>query len=182
MRLPVLGTREQEHVSLWKQCVRCQIGETARSHVFWRGTLPCDVLFIGEGPGQTEDLTGKPFMGRAGRLFNEWVSGLPPLLSWAVTNVVACRPCDGVDAPNRPPTGLEIAKCRPRLEEFILQMAKPRVVVLLGRTARLHSPRGPYPCLELTHPAGVNYKGGSGCPDDLLQREKLRAFVEKEIR
>jgi uracil-DNA glycosylase family 4 len=182
MELQVIGNHEDEHVRLWKGCVRCVIGEIAHNHVFWRGSTPCDILFIGEGPGVTEDLTGKPFVGRAGKLLTSWIQELPEGVSWAITNVVLCRPCDGVAAPNRAPNGLEIANCRPRLDEFMFQIAKPRALVLLGKTAKVHAPRGPLPTLELLHPAAVNYQGGSGSKVDLSQREKLKGFVHQEIQ
>lgn len=174
------------HMMNWYGCTRCPsgIGELAHRHVFARGRLPCDILFIGEGPGKTEDVTGFPFVGKAGRLLDWWMEGLSPEISWAVTNLVLCRPCDGLGAPNRAPTRQEKDCCRPRLFELIEEVAKPLAFVLLGKQAAAtlssdpaFTARSSY-LLELDHPAYVNYNGGKRSELDTKNKARLAAFVQ----
>lgn len=82
-------TPYQLHVSHWKNCTRCPLHEHRCQVVFARGKLPCDVLFCGEAPGQSEDALGQPFMGPAGHLLdqivgqalNGWMApGRPPFM------------------------------------------------------------------------------------------------------
>jgi uracil-DNA glycosylase len=156
---PVTGVWKH-HRADWQNCAKCNIGLLAHTHVFARGTLPCDILFIGEGPGRSEDALGKPFVGKAGELLQKWIDNAranrfnastrdqritalfePEFHSsvssftFAITNTVLCRPTDSVGGSNRPPTDEEVNNCSPRFEHFVRQIAKPKAVVLLGRIA-----------------------------------------------
>lgn len=149
-----------DHTVDWGQCVKCRIGTLAKQHVFARGVLPCDVLFLGEAPGPTEDMTGVPFSGRAGKVFAQfvthlnqgWFMSLPghkqlkmafdglrgvggEALRWAVTNTVLCQPVDESGGPFRAPSPEEKTNCCPRLDEFIATIAKPKAIICLGRQA-----------------------------------------------
>lgn len=126
----------REHLAEWKDCEQCDIGSMAHRHVFFRGTLPCDVLFVGEAPGKDEDRSGSPFVGRSGKLLDQWIKlSVPPGVRYAVANSVACRPCDRKGGPNRPPTGTELDSCGPRFHDFV-HIANPYFMVLVGRTAQ----------------------------------------------
>lgn len=61
------------HVERWKSCQRCALGRTRDKIVLAKGRLPCDVLFVGEAPGESEDVIGLPFVGPAGRLLDEMI-------------------------------------------------------------------------------------------------------------
>jgi uracil-DNA glycosylase family 4 len=96
-------------------------------------------VFVGEAPGRQEDLQGKPFVGGAGKVFDELLASVG--LSRAdvyVTNAVKSRPVVGTPrGRNRPPTREEIAACAPWLTEEI-EIVQPKVVVTLGQIALEH--------------------------------------------
>jgi len=116
---------------LWGGCQRCPLHKERRNIVHWRGNLDSPLLLIGEAPGADEDLAGRPFVGRAGRLLDELLSeaSLDPSEDVVVTNTVACRPPG-----NRKPHGDELKACRRRLGAFI-RIVRPKVIVLLGAVA-----------------------------------------------
>jgi DNA polymerase len=111
-------------------CTKCPLATTRTQVVFGVGDPHADLLFVGEGPGEQEDLTGEPFVGRAGRLLTSLVEGIGLSRSQVyIANVVKCRPPG-----NRDPLPLEIESCRPYLEAQ-LAFIEPRVVVTLGNFA-----------------------------------------------
>lgn len=128
----------------WSNCDKCPLHRSRSRIVHARGVLPCSVLFIGEGPGRTEDNLGYPFTGKAGRKQNEIIDHVQQALSWrfshAFANLVACMPCDVSSDPSyhfiklRPPAETEQAACRSRLD-WLIQIASPQRVCLLGETA-----------------------------------------------
>jgi len=176
------------HRERWIGCQKCRIGAIARHHCFFRGLLPCHVLFIGEGPGKTEDLLGLPFVGRAGRLLDVWLNAtLAPSkrtlegrpFRWAITNLVLCRPCEGLTAPNRAPAPVEVRNCQGRLMEFIHDLARPRAVVLLGRTTEDYAPQFDVPMLAVPHPAWVCRRGGWDTDESRVVVAKLNTFLQE---
>ncbi len=111
-------------------CTKCPLAETRTQVVFGVGDPHADLLFVGEGPGEQEDLTGEPFVGRAGRLLTSLIEGIGLTRAEVyIANVVKCRPPG-----NRDPLPLEIETCRPYLEAQI-GFIEPRVVVTLGNFA-----------------------------------------------
>lgn len=132
--LPVLSSF-QTHVAAWEDCERCGSCKTRQRVVLVRGTLPCDVLFVGEAPGESEDTVGKPFVGPAGKLLDRIVAeGLGPLRTRAFTNLVGCIPREDGTRKAAEPDGDEILACSPRLRE-VVEMAKPRLIVCVGKLA-----------------------------------------------
>jgi uracil-DNA glycosylase family 4 len=111
-------------------CTKCQLASTRTQVVFGVGDPQADLMFVGEGPGEQEDLTGEPFVGRAGKLLTSLIEeiGLTRADVY-IANVVKCRPPG-----NRDPQPGEIEACRPYLEA---QMAfiQPKVIVTLGNFA-----------------------------------------------
>ncbi len=107
----------------------CPLWKTRTNIVWERSTKDkdVDVLFIGEAPGKDEDLQGKPFVGRAGRLLDDWIFEMD-LLSYAIINIVKCRPPN-----NRKPNSNEIRSCLPYLTKQIQQF-NPKIIVALGAT------------------------------------------------
>lgn len=108
----------------------CELYKTRTNVVWSRGTRDkdVDILFIGEGPGKDEDLQGKPFVGRAGKILDKWIHEAD-ISSYAIINIVKCRPPN-----NRPPNKIEIRSCFPHLIRQIKEF-NPRLIVALGRTA-----------------------------------------------
>jgi DNA polymerase len=162
-----------EMKSKYKNCTLCPIGGWAHKHVFGKGHPHPDVLFIGEGPGKMEDVTGLPFVGLAGQLLDqalrmagggEGTKDEPFPFRCYFTNLVSCRPCDAEGEKNRPPSDVEISNCGDRLKQTVIAVA-PNVVVLLGRTARETLSADPffsrYRMFCLHHPAYILRQGGA---------------------
>jgi uracil-DNA glycosylase len=111
-------------------CTKCPLAETRTQVVFGVGDPHADLMFVGEGPGEQEDLKGEPFVGRAGRLLTSLIEGMGLTRDQVyIANVVKCRPPG-----NRDPLPLEIESCRPYLEAQV-QFIDPRLVVTLGNFA-----------------------------------------------
>jgi DNA polymerase len=112
------------------KCRDCELYRSSK-HVCiqGRGHLNSDIMLIGEAPGHAEELTGKPFMGRAGQLLNAQLDKLDMVNLVYITNVCKCHPPE-----NRKPTDLEVAQCQKYLIKEI-KFVRPRIIVLLGKTA-----------------------------------------------
>lgn len=112
-------------------CTRCELCRTRTNVVFGAGNTQSKLMFIGEGPGQNEDETGVPFVGRAGQLLTKIMASvnLDREKDLYITNVVKCRPPG-----NRVPTDTEMSTCFPYLQSQI-QFIRPAIIVLVGATA-----------------------------------------------
>lgn len=173
------------HINLWHDCTRCEIGRIADHHCFGRGVLPCEILFIGEAPGKTEDCLGSVFIGQSGTVLDSWIHRAQKVLGfqvpYAITNTVLCRPCDGMGQPNRAPTDEEKKNCAPRLREF-MALANPEGVVFIGNHSRdLLAGTLKLPSMALLHPAYVLRKGRDRAMED-DQVAQLVRFIRKVER
>ena len=112
-------------------CRRCALGGTRLNVVVSRGNPRAPLMVLGEGPGAQEDEQGKPFVGRSGQLLDRMLEsvGIDSNRDAYVCNIVKCRPPE-----NRKPTALEMAACRPWLDQQI-QLVNPAVILLAGATA-----------------------------------------------
>jgi DNA polymerase len=111
-------------------CTKCRLCEKRTHTVFGEGDVDAQIFFIGEGPGETEDQTGRPFVGRAGELLNKMIAGMGLKREQVyIANVVKCRPPN-----NRVPAPDEVATCTPYLERQ-LEIIRPRAIVTLGLPA-----------------------------------------------
>ena len=111
-------------------CTRCKLAGGRTQVVFGVGRADADLMFVGEGPGQQEDLKGEPFVGRAGQLLTQLIEGIGLTRADVyIANVVKCRPPG-----NRDPQPDEIEACAPWLDRQ-LELIRPRVVVTLGNFA-----------------------------------------------
>jgi uracil-DNA glycosylase len=111
-------------------CERCGLGSTRTNAVVGRGNPKAKLMIIGEGPGENEDLSGLPFVGKAGQLLDKVLESVN--LTEAdlyICNVVKCRPPD-----NRKPTQTEIDACHPYLLEQI-RLVDPPLILLAGGSA-----------------------------------------------
>ena len=111
-------------------CGKCPLGRTRHKLVFGVGKVPGEVMFIGEGPGEQEDLQGEPFVGPAGKLLDDMLEmiGLDRTKVY-IANTVKCRP-----PMNRDPAEEEMAACRSWLDQQIA-LVRPKIIVCLGRIA-----------------------------------------------
>lgn len=102
--------------------------------VFSKGEVPCDVLFIGEGPGKSEDVFGIPFVGPSGNLLAGVIEETLPGACIAYSNLVACLPVSETGEKGVAPAKDCIEACRDRLLEFI-SLSSPKVIVCVGTVA-----------------------------------------------
>ncbi len=111
-------------------CTRCALHETRSNVVFGEGSPDATILFVGEGPGEVEDNTGRPFVGPAGQKLDEVLSSVEIAReSVYITNIVKCRP-PGNRVPGKP----EMEVCFPYLEAQIA-LIQPALIVTLGNTS-----------------------------------------------
>lgn len=172
-------------------CKACDLWKLGTQTVFGAGPRRSVVMFIGEQPGNEEDLTGKPFVGPAGRLFNDALdaAGIDRSQTY-VTNVVKHFKWEprGKRRIHKKPNAPEISACRPWLEAEIA-VVKPKVIVALGATAaqtllgpkfRVTKQRGkfiestlaPY-VMSSVHPSSI-----LRAPDDETRRLEHRRFID----
>ena len=112
-------------------CTSCNLSKTRKNVVVGKGNEAAHIVIIGEGPGEQEDNTGLPFVGRAGKMLDTALSSvdIDPLKDCYITNIVKCRPPG-----NRKPTSTESEACMPWLNEQINLMS-PKIIILAGATA-----------------------------------------------
>lgn len=112
-------------------CTRCGLCETRNNVVFGVGREDADIMFVGEGPGEQEDLKGEPFVGPAGKLLDDMLSiiDLDRGSNCYIANIVKCRP-----PKNRDPLETEQDACIGYLRNQVA-LVKPKIIVCLGRIA-----------------------------------------------
>ena len=131
-------------------CTKCELCETRTNVVFGVGNRDAEVLFVGEGPGESEDLQGEPFVGRAGKLLDTMLAiiDLDRKKNVYIANIVKCRP-----PKNRDPLQPEQDACIGYLRaQFAL--LRPKIVVCLGRIAAAKIIRADF---KITKEHGVWY-------------------------
>lgn len=146
-------------------CRKCRLCEGRTNTVPGEGDPRARLMCVGEGPGETEDQTGRPFVGRAGELLTQILTAIDlPRESVYIANIVKCRPPQ-----NRKPLPDEAAACLPYLHRQVA-LIRPRVLLALGSTAaewllgvrkslgelrgRVHR-YGPIPLIVTYHPAAL---------------------------
>lgn len=111
-------------------CTGCPLHETRKHVVMEAGNRQADIMFIGEGPGEQEDIQGIPFVGPAGKLLDDMLSIIDlDRTNCYIANIVKCRP-----PKNRDPKDEEQAACIGFLSEQI-RLVQPKIIVCLGRIA-----------------------------------------------
>lgn len=111
-------------------CKKCKLCNNRNNIVLGSGNPNAEIMFIGEGPGADEDIQGKPFVGKAGKLMNMALQGLDiKREELYIANIVKCRPPS-----NRNPEQDEIKACLDYLRNQVM-IVKPKIIVLLGSVA-----------------------------------------------
>ena len=134
-------------------CTRCQLCRTRNNVVFGVGNRNADVMFVGEGPGEQEDLKGEPFVGAAGKLLDDMLSIIDlDRTNCYIANIVKCSPPG-----NRDPKDEEQDACIDYLRNQVA-LVKPKILVCLGRVA---AKRLIYPDFRITreHGTWINRNG-----------------------
>ena len=173
------------------QCTMCPLCQTRHNVVFDVGPTDAEILFVGEGPGEQEDLTGEPFVGPAGKLLDDMLRIIDlGRHNCYIANIVKCRPPH-----NRDPLGTEQDACIGYLREQVT-LLRPKLIVCLGRIAAMRLIRedfkitrehgqwvkkGGFELMAMYHPAAL-LRDPARRPDafeDLMSlREKARAVCE----
>lgn len=182
---------EKEWEKLKEECLTCQkcpLCETRTNVVFGMGNPKADLMFIGEGPGETEDLTGQPFVGRSGKLLDKFIESIGfSREDVFIANMVKCRP-----PKNRDPKPEEMELCLDYLRRQV-KMINPKLIVCLGRVAasRLISPdikvtkqhgdvfeKGGYKFMATFHPAAL-LRNPNQKPEAFEDFLKIREILSK---
>ena len=167
-------------------CTACSLHETRQNVVFGVGARDAEVLLIGEGPGQQEDIQGEPFVGRAGQLLDTLLTSIGLDRSKVyIANIIKCRP-----PKNRDPLPEEQEACIGYLRNQVF-LIRPKIIVCLGRIAamRIIKPdfkitaehgvyfeRGSYLLTAIYHPAALLRDPGKK-PDTFVDLKKLEAQI-----
>ncbi|MEW5946781.1 MAG: uracil-DNA glycosylase [bacterium] len=134
-------------------CVKCELSKSRTNAVFGEGAEDARIMFIGEGPGQEEDVQGRPFVGRAGKLLTQMLEEIGIRREDVyITNIVKCRPPG-----NRDPLPKESLACRDYLMAQIAYV-EPEIVCALGRVA-LQALLGQDVSISSIHGQGQRWKG-----------------------
>ena len=125
-----------EHLNeLYETCANCHacpLGDTRTNCVFGVGNPNADLMFVGEAPGEQEDLSGTPFVGRAGQLLDKFLYAVDiPREDVYIANILKCRP-----PKNRDPLPAEEDACIGYLREQV-RLIRPKIIVCLGRISAM---------------------------------------------
>ena len=133
-------------------CQKCALGATRTKSVFGTGSRDAALLFVGEAPGEQEDLTGTPFVGRAGQLLDKFLYAVDiERKDVYIANILKCRP-----PKNRDPLPSEEEACIDYLREQI-RLINPKAIVCLGRISAMKLIK---PDFKITREHGVWFKKG----------------------
>ncbi len=136
-----------------RECTACELHKTRTNPVFGCGNRRATLMFVGEAPGESEDLSGTPFVGRAGKLFDKYLEAVDiPRESVYIANILKCRP-----PKNRDPLPEEEDACIDLLREQV-RLIKPKMIVCLGRIAAM---RLIHPDFRITREHGVWVRKGA---------------------
>lgn len=169
-------------------CRKCGLCETRTNLVFDRGNPDSEVMLIGEGPGEQEDLSGVPFVGKAGKLLDDMLKMIDLSDEKVyIANVVKCRP-----PKNRDPLPEEKAACRDWLNRQ-LEIVSPKVIICLGRIAatsviredfRITKERGRWftvngvQTMAIYHPAAL-LRDPTKRPDTFTDLREIRSEIRR---
>lgn len=161
-------------------CMNCPLWRTRRNQVVGRGSVPAEILLIGEAPGKSEDIMGVPFYGRSGVLLNRGLQEVEKRLStrnitmptYYITNLIECIPYSftGVLKSIREPSQMEIERCERNLNVIIRRIMPVRIVTIGALAKKYMSIRSTH---SVVHPSFVLRQGGSSSPVYLTFLQQL---------
>lgn len=190
-----VGRRYAALLAEWSKCRLCPLHATRQHVVIARGSLPCDVLILGQAPGKDDDREGLPFSGRSGRLL---ISLLNEMLeehdfTYCFAHTIGCVPWHcGDEEKYRAPTQAEEKHCVPRLAS-VIELARPRGIVTLGKdvesylAAQMKSlvlqTTMPQLICNVATPTEILNTGGASTGNDVYRRTRsaLRQFVFNKV-
>ena len=161
-------------------CQRCALADTRTNVVFGAGQKDAEIMFIGEGPGEQEDLTGRPFVGRAGQLLDDMLEMIDLRREKVfIGNMVKCRPPG-----NRDPLNIEQEACIGYLRNQVA-LIRPKIIVCLGRISAMRFIR---PDFKITKEHGLWFeKAGTWMmamyhPSALLRDPRKRPEAFEDLK
>ena len=182
---PILDWSELEKIC--SGCTKCRLAGTRHNVVIGRGSRTASVMFVGEGPGEQEDLTGQPFVGAAGQLLDKYLDAAGISMDEAyIANIVKCRPPE-----NRNPRDDEEEACIDYLRAQV-RFIRPKLIACLGKVAasKLMKPdypivkehgimmkKGSFSMIALYHPAAI-LRDPSKKEDMYRDMKKIRQFLD----
>ena len=135
-----------------RNCHKCPLGDTRTNCVFGTGSREAELMFVGEAPGEQEDLSGTPFVGRAGQLLDKFLEAVDiPREKVYIANILKYRPPQ-----NRDPLPAEEDACIDYLREQV-RLIRPKVIVCLGRVSAMRLIK---PDFRITKEHGQWFKKG----------------------
>lgn len=185
-------TNWEELKNACENCQKCELCKTRHNVVVGVGSPTAEVMFIGEGPGENEDLQGEPFVGRAGKLLDKMLTAvdLDRNKNIYIANIVKCRPPQ-----NRDPKPEEQEMCIDWLRNQV-KLIRPKIIVCLGRiaAARIIKPdikitkehgqfieKNGVLMMAMLHPAAIlrdPRRKPDAFNDFLILREKIREICD----
>jgi uracil-DNA glycosylase len=157
-----MATKFELHKQRWLDCQECDLCSTRKHVVLLKGSIPSKVLFLGEAPGESEDVLGQPFVGPAGKLLDTIISeatDIPPN-KFAYSNLICCIPRDEVGIKTTSPPKYAIEACSDRLRECV-QLVQPKLVVWVGDEAKKYGPKilakhsPAFKTVHIVHPGAI---------------------------
>ena len=143
----------EELASACASCQKCVLGQTRTNSVFGTGNPNADLMFVGEAPGEQEDLSGIPFVGRAGKLLDKFLYAVDIDRDKVyIANILKCRP-----PKNRDPLPAEEDACIEYLRQQVA-LINPKVIVCLGRISAMRLIK---PDFKITQEHGQWFKKGN---------------------
>ena len=176
-----MNTEFENLKNQWLGCDKCPLSSGRHNVVFGVGNENAEIMFVGEGPGEQEDLQGEPFVGKSGQLLDKYLSliGLDRKENIYIANIVKCRP-----PMNRDPKPEEQDICIGYLRQQV-KFIKPKIIVCLGRIAaqRLISPdfRVTTQHGEFIEKGGILFMG-TFHPSALLRTESNKALALEDFQ
>lgn len=148
------------HRARWSSCTLCDLCKRRKHVVLLRGTVPAKVLFVGEAPGESEDVIGRPFVGPAGKK-QDYIMRAAGLHTgdYALLNLIACIPRDEQNMKTAAPPKYAIEACAQRFREGVA-LVQPELIVCLGREAEQWVPKllenpDQYTLVHMLHPGAI---------------------------
>ncbi|MFA9422499.1 MAG: uracil-DNA glycosylase [Sedimentibacter sp.] len=166
--------------NICSKCKRCRLSQTRTNVVFGEGNENADIMFVGEGPGYNEDIQARPFVGKAGKLFDEMIHAIN--LSREdiyIANIVKCRPPE-----NRNPLEDESAACIEYLR-WQVKLINPKIIVCLGAVASKNLINS---SLSISRQRGKFVKKGNLYfmptfhPSYLLRNEEAKKYAWEDLK
>jgi uracil-DNA glycosylase family 4 len=163
-----------------RHCRKCRLWKSRKNAVPGEGNPHAEIMFIGQAPGRKEDETGRPFVGRAGKLLTELLTDIGiKRKDVFITSVIKCFP-----PKNRLPKSDEIVACNPYLQKQVA-LIKPKTIVLLGNVA-IKTVLGDIGKLDKIHGKRIKRKGMTCIPTyhpaAAMRFPEIRRRIERDFK